>query len=125
AAHATKVERINVVTTCREIIHHTATWKIPRLAISPTSMYQQHRNFARMGSGFVAHVDRIIVAGDINIGELNDGLLCSGWQDAHHKHGQSQESHYTAGQSVHGNPPLRSTDPFEGTHFGADSIKGR
>ncbi len=24
-----------------------------------------------MGSGFVAHVDRIIVAGDINIGELS------------------------------------------------------
>lgn len=51
--------------------------------------------------------------------------MCAGWQDAHHHHGQSQESQYTAGQAVHGNPPLRSTDPFEGTIFGADAIKGR
>src|ERR1700676_3102403 len=91
-AHATKIERVDVVTPHRQIVHHTAPGKIPSLGVSPTSVYQQYGNLARVGVGFMTHVNRIIVAGDINIGELNDGLLCAGWQDAYQKHCQHEES---------------------------------
>jgi hypothetical protein len=59
-----------------------------------------------MCSGFVAHVDRIIVAGDLNFGELNDGLLCAGWRDAYQKHCQHEESQWTDWQPFHGDSPL-------------------
>jgi hypothetical protein len=60
----------------------------------------------------MAHVNRIIVAVDKNIGELHDRLLRVGRQNAYQKYCQHQELQKTDWEPVHGDPLFRLAGPF-------------
>src|SRR5207302_11344956 len=100
---AAKVERVNVITRHGEMIHHATTGKIPDPAVDPSSVDQQHGNSLESeiklveAGNFAMNMDGDIVAGGyVKIGAVNERLLCASRQDAYHKHGQGQESQYTA-----------------------------
>src|SRR5436853_752388 len=70
-----------------QMIYHTAIPKIPGPAIAPSSVNQQHGNFAGVGADFLMNVNGDTVDGrEVKIGALNDRLLCAGRQDAHQNH---------------------------------------